>query len=181
MIRPVISDWRENSRNHTKNLMVSIPPPKQSRRAFYKVLEALIVLELKKLESIILSQGPLPLILVKDGLSWEPVQQCHIALTISMFQKVISSLWSHWFTENEGQGKVCHVLPWTWTCAITFNHGILAQLALRSPAEATLAWSVVSRKKERWHWCLCLGQSFMQEGQTRDWLWACLWKFITDL
>lgn len=28
VIRPVTSDWRENSRNHERNLMVSIPPPK---------------------------------------------------------------------------------------------------------------------------------------------------------
>lgn len=88
-------------------------------RAFCKELEVLIVLELKKLESIIQSQGLLPLFLVRDELSLESIQQCHMASIISMSKKVISFLWSHWFTHSEGQAKVCHVLPCTETCAIT--------------------------------------------------------------
>lgn len=61
-------------------------------RAFCKELEVLIVLELKKLESIIQSQGLLPLFLVRDELSLESIQQCHMASIISMSKKVISFL-----------------------------------------------------------------------------------------
>lgn len=56
------------------------------------MLEVLILLELKKLESTIQSQGVLPLVLVKDGLSWEFIQQCPMALTTTMFKQVVSFL-----------------------------------------------------------------------------------------